>query len=265
MQRNLSRVTACGITILLITACPWTHAQLPPAASSTAPTGIPLPPAPPPPMDVTPRVDLSSRIQPVFPGFDVIYALGGRIILDVTVSDTGSVDDVRVEVSSGHLELDKSAMDAVRKWHFLPGDVGGKPSGGVVRVPITFNPLPSGYVPHNRLWPEAYAHPRYVIDPAPITYSSVDAAFEQVPTDAHRPLRDAHPIEQFLVHDAQGRLVQWWIFTDLGTPDAMATRLVFGGTPNNHVVSVASLCTRAAVCAARQTEILQGPSFARSP
>lgn len=264
MQRILPRTAVFAMVVLLITACPWARGQLPPASPS-APTAVPLPPAPPPPMDVMPRIDFSSRVQPVFPGFDVIYAEGGRVILDVTVSDTGAVNDVRVEVSSGHLELDKSAMDAVRQWHFLPGEVGGKPSGGVVRVPITFNPLPSGYVPHNRLWPVAYAHPRYVSDSSPIAYSSVEAAFEQVPADAHRQLQNAHPIEQLLVHDAHGQLVQWWIFTDLHTSDAMATRLVFGGTPNDPVVAVASLCTRAVVCEAHEAETLLGPSFARSP
>lgn len=75
----------------------------------------------------------------------------------------------------------------------------------------------------------------------------------------------AYPIGQLLVHDAHSRLVQWWIFTDLHTPEAMATRLVFGGTPNDPVVAVASPCDRAAVCAARKTETLQGPSIARSP
>jgi TonB family protein len=264
MQRVSPRIPAAVVAILLASASNWSLARLATALSPPPPAGIPPPPAP-PPMDVTPRLDLSSRVQPVFPGFDAIYALGGRVILDVTVSNSGSVGDVRVEASTGHLELDKSAIDAVRQWHFLPGDVGGKPSGGVVRVPITFNPEPFGFVPHNRLWPSAYARPRYVADPTPIAYSSVDAAFDQVPADAHRSLRDAHAIEQLLVHDAHGRLVQWWIFTDLHTPDAMATRMVFGGTPGHPVIEVASLCNHAAVCAERKAETLRGPSFARSP
>src|SRR6185437_10258124 len=146
-----------------------------------------------------------------------------------------------------------------------PGSRHGTPVGSVVRIPVDFNPQPSGEAPHNRLWPEAYAHPRYVPDTSPIAYSSVASAFEQVPADAHRPLQDAHPIEQLLVHDGRGRLVQWWIFTGLDTPDAMATRLVFGGTPSDPVVAVASLCARAAACAAREAETLRGPSFARSP
>ncbi len=216
-------------------------------------------------MDVMPSVNVSSRVSPKFPGYDAIYSLGGRVVLDVTIASNGSIVDVHIEKSSGHRELDESALDAVRQWQFTPGSRQGTPVGGVVRVPVNFNPLPSGYVPHNRLWPEAYAHPRYIPDPSPIAYASVDAAFEQVPADVHRPLQDAYPIEQLLVHDAHGRLVQWWIFTDLHTPDAMATRLVFGGTPSDPVVAVTSLYTRAAVCAARKAETLRGPSFARSP
>jgi TonB family protein len=216
-------------------------------------------------MDVMPSVNAGSRVSPKFPGYDAIYSLGGRVVLDVAIASDGSIVDVRIEKSSGHRELDESALDAVRRWQFTPGSRHGTPVGSVVRIPVNFNPQPSGEVPHNRLWPETYAHPRYVADASPITWSSVDAAFEQVPADAHRSLQDAHPIEQLLVHDARGQLVQWWIFTDLDTPDAMATRLVFGGTAGDPVVAVASLCTRAIVCETRKAETLQGPSFARSP
>ena len=229
------------------------------------PVTAPPPPAPPPPVDVLPRIDPGSRVQPTYPGFAAIYALGGRAILDVTVTNTGVVSAAYIEQSSGHRALDEASLQAVRQWHFQPGDRDGKPVGGVVRVPLRFNPLPGGKVPHNRLWPPAYAQPRYVADPSPIPYASVDTAFQQVPTGAHRPLQDAHAIEQLLVHDAHGKLVQWWIFTDLGTPDAMATRLTFAGTAGNPVVKVSSLCTRAQVCAARAAVTLRGPVFARSP
>lgn len=195
-------------------------------------------------MDVMPSVNVSSRVSPKFPGFDAIYSLGGRVVLDVTITSNGTIADAYIEKSSGHRELDESALEAARQWQFTPGSRQGTPVGSVVRIPINFNPQPSGYVPHNRLWPEAYAHPSYVADPAPITYSSVEAAFDEVPADNHRSLQEAHPIEQLLVHDAKGQLVQWWIFTDLGTPDAMATRLVFRGTPAHPVVAVASSCAR---------------------
>ena len=216
-------------------------------------------------MDVMPSVNASSRVSPKFPGFDAIYALGGRVVLDVTIAGNGTIANMYIEKSSGHRELDQSALEAVRQWQFTPGSRHGTPVRSVVRIPINFNPQPSGNAPHNRLWPETYAHPHYVADSTPIMYSSVGAAFEQVPADAHRSLQDAHPIEQLLVHDAHGQLVQWWIFTDLDTPDAMATRLVLGGTAGDPVVTVASLCTRATLCASRLTETLQGPSFARSP
>jgi TonB family protein len=270
-MQNFARRIA--IAALCVTACPAALGQsatpVPPAgplppASPVAPIPPP-PPAPLPPEDVLPALDLSSRVQPTFPGFDAVYALGGQVVLDVTVADTGAIIDIRVEESSGHRELDDSAENAVRQWHFRPGDRQGTPVGGVVRVPINFDPLPSGQVPHNRLWPEAYAHPRYVVDPTPIPYASVDEAFKQVPADAHRPLADAHAIEQLQVHDAYGRLVTWWIFTDLGTPDAMAVRMAFAGTDDDPVVEVSSLCARAWVCTARRATLLHGPVYARSP
>lgn len=225
----------------------------------------PRPVPPPPPQDAAPQIDPASRATPVFPGYDAIYGLGGRIILVATVSNTGAVVDVWVERSSGHRELDQSALAAARHWRFIPGERGGRRVGGVVRAPINFDPLPGGEIPHNRLWPDAYAHPHYAADTATIAYPSVEAAYDQVPADAHHSLVDAHSIEQLLVHDAHHQLVQWWIFTDLGTSNAMAVRMTFAGSADDPEVKVASLCTHPSVCAARNAELLKGPIYARSP
>lgn len=251
MQIHPSRIFALVATMSL-------------AACLGAPPKPPV--APPPPGDYEISLDLASRVQPTYPGFDVIYALGGTVVLDAVITNTGSLFDLRVERSSGHRELDRAALDAVRRWRFEPGNQSGHHVGGVARIPLHFDPLPSAAMDTgNALWPAAYAHPRYVADRQPIPFKTVDAALQGVAAEAHRATTGIPEIKQFQIHDAQGKLVQWWIFTDLGTPDAMATRLVFRGTPGDPVVAVSSLCTHPGVCTALETETLRGPAYARSP
>ena len=54
------------------------------------------------------------------------------------VSAQGLSDDVTVEQSSGHEILDESAVEAVRKWRFIPAKRGETPVASSVIVPIVF-------------------------------------------------------------------------------------------------------------------------------
>jgi periplasmic protein TonB len=56
----------------------------------------------------------------------------------VAVSAEGSPADVGVAISSGHLTLDAAAIDAVRRWRFVPATQGGRPVPSVAEVPIRF-------------------------------------------------------------------------------------------------------------------------------
>lgn len=263
-RRRSAALIACMLAGLVPVAFARQAQPTPPGAPAQ-PMQAPLPPAPPPPpMDVAPRYPSVDQVFPVYPGFAALYGFGGRVVLDVTMNAQGAVIDARVEKSSGHLALDRSALAAARRSHFVPGERAGLPVGGVVRVPINFDPLHGNDEIHNHLWPTDYAHPRYVADSTPIGYPSVEAAYEQVPALPHRPLAQAHPIEQLLVTDASGKLVAWWVFTDLRTPDAMATRMRFAGSGAEPVVKVSSLCAQASVCADRASIVLHGPVYARS-
>lgn len=51
----------------------------------------------------------------------------GQVRLDVHVGADGAVIDVQVRESSGSAALDRSAMQAVRKWRFRPAMVDGQP------------------------------------------------------------------------------------------------------------------------------------------
>lgn len=62
----------------------------------------------------------------------------GTALLRVTVLATGKVGEALIEQSSGHADLDRSAVEAVMKWTFLPARRGENPVTSSVRIPVTF-------------------------------------------------------------------------------------------------------------------------------
>jgi len=62
----------------------------------------------------------------------------GTALLRVTVLSTGKVGAALIEQSSGHDDLDRSAVEAVMKWTFLPARRGENPVTSSVRIPVTF-------------------------------------------------------------------------------------------------------------------------------
>lgn len=60
----------------------------------------------------------------------------GQVILNVTVTQDGDVTDVSVGRSSGDLDLDHAATDAVRGWRFAAAD--NRPSRYTADLPIRF-------------------------------------------------------------------------------------------------------------------------------
>lgn len=78
------------------------------------------------------------NIQPVYPREAQRRGLSGRVLLRVDVAADGSVSNVDFVQRSGTPELDRAAMNAVRKWHFTPSRRNGKPIASSVNVPIDF-------------------------------------------------------------------------------------------------------------------------------
>ena len=62
----------------------------------------------------------------------------GRLVLQVLVDATGAARSVEVFATSGHGLLDEAAIDAVRRWRFVPGHRDGQAAPTLVRVPVTF-------------------------------------------------------------------------------------------------------------------------------
>lgn len=65
--------------------------------------------------------------DPVYPVEASIRGERGAVTLLIHVSPEGLASDVDIAQSSGYTALDRSARDAVLKWHFLPAVKDGKP------------------------------------------------------------------------------------------------------------------------------------------
>jgi protein TonB len=62
----------------------------------------------------------------------------GTVTLKVLVTRDGAAASVALEKSSGSLQLDAAALEAVRHWRFVPARQGAQPVEAWVLVPIVF-------------------------------------------------------------------------------------------------------------------------------
>ena len=62
----------------------------------------------------------------------------GRVGVHVLISTTGSVQQVELASTSGHAELDRAALKALRKWIFHPAEKDGHATEAWVIVPVLF-------------------------------------------------------------------------------------------------------------------------------
>lgn len=75
---------------------------------------------------------------PPYPRRAYFDRLAGTVILRVYVNETGLVDEVQIQQSSGHAILDDSARSTVIDWRFTPARRDGTTIAQWVEVPITF-------------------------------------------------------------------------------------------------------------------------------
>jgi len=75
-------------------------------------------------VEVEPR--LIKTVEPVFPEVDRRMGIKGNIILNVLISETGDVLEAAViRGIKGSVALEKEAINAVKKWKFLPAEKDG--------------------------------------------------------------------------------------------------------------------------------------------
>lgn len=108
-----------------------------PAVVASAP---PAPPAPPAPI-VLPRFDADylQNPAPVYPALSRRVGEQGRVLLRVVVGPDGTPQSVELRQSSGSHRLDEAALEAVRRWRFIPARQGNTPVAAAVIVPIVFS------------------------------------------------------------------------------------------------------------------------------
>ena len=75
---------------------------------------------------------------PIYPTYSKRMKEQGTVLLLVQVNPTGVPDQVVLHKGSGFPALDEAALEAVRRWKFVPAKRGDTPISAPVIVPIHF-------------------------------------------------------------------------------------------------------------------------------
>ena len=75
---------------------------------------------------------------PAYPPLSRRLGEQGRVLLKVLVSEAGLAEKIQIDTSSGYEKLDLAAVDAVKKWSFIPAKRSSQPISAYVLVPIKF-------------------------------------------------------------------------------------------------------------------------------
>lgn len=79
-----------------------------------------------------------AEILPRYPRSARMHGQEGRVVVWALIDDTGHAERLDVHESSGKSELDKAALDAVRRARFRPATRDGLPVAGEIRLPFEF-------------------------------------------------------------------------------------------------------------------------------
>ncbi len=124
--------------IVMPAAVPATDAPVAPHAEPAPPTPAPAPePAP-----IAPPSFSAAYLEnppPAYPSASRRLGEAGRVVLRVRVSAEGRAEVVEVSSSSGFERLDRAALEAVRRWRFVPARQAGVLIEAWVKVPLSFN------------------------------------------------------------------------------------------------------------------------------
>jgi protein TonB len=84
------------------------------------------------------EADYLSNPAPAYPSVSRARGEQGKVMLRVLVTAGGEPGEVLVHRSSGFDPLDRAALDAVRRWKFVPARLGEEAVTAWVQVPISF-------------------------------------------------------------------------------------------------------------------------------
>lgn len=90
--------------------------------------------------DIPVKEDITARTPPGYPKAALDANQGGKVLLRVQIDSSGNVVDVLVDHSEPAGVFEQVSINAAKQWKFNPGRKDGKPVGGWVLVPISFEP-----------------------------------------------------------------------------------------------------------------------------
>jgi protein TonB len=113
----------------------------PPAPPKQAEAVEKAPPPAPEPVIEPPRFGAAylSNPAPQYPRISRRLGEEGSVLLRVLVAQSGDANTVEVEKGSGSDRLDEAALEAVKKWKFIPAKRNNQPISAYVLVPIKFS------------------------------------------------------------------------------------------------------------------------------
>ena len=90
---------------------------------------------------VSPRFDADylDNPAPAYPVLSRRLGEDGKVVLRVFVDASGVANQLEISTSSGSQRLDTAAIEAVRRWKFIPAKQGDKFVSAWVLVPINFS------------------------------------------------------------------------------------------------------------------------------
>ena len=76
--------------------------------------------------------------RPQYPRKARRFGWEGTVLLTVEVLPDGSSGEIEIKESSGHRDLDRAAVAAIRRWRFTPAQKEGISVAAVVEIPVVF-------------------------------------------------------------------------------------------------------------------------------
>lgn len=110
----------------------------PPALPQALESRMPAPRAVPVVTEARFDADYLNNPPPVYPVLSRRRGEQGKVLLLVQVSAQGTAERVEIHAGSGHARLDSAALEAVKRWRFVPARRGDAAVAASVVVPVVF-------------------------------------------------------------------------------------------------------------------------------
>lgn len=133
LPSHLLRILLPAVTLLLFAPLSVLVRGQEPSGNPSAPTRI---------LGSEASHMLLNSKEPVYPPIAEAARVSGTVVLDVTISKTGEVEEARV--ISGPAMLQQAALDAVKTWRYKPYLLNGQPVEVSTMVSVVFHLPPPG-------------------------------------------------------------------------------------------------------------------------